>query len=118
MNIDTKEDHPFDNTKAKKWLQDMLRVGPVKVTFTKKDGETRVMTCTLEESTIPEEFRPKPLAEGQTPRKRSEDSISVWDLNANGWRSFIYRNITGISITVGDEDSDIVEGYEEPPNFD
>jgi hypothetical protein len=114
----TNNQHPFDTVEGRKWLQDMLRVGPMTVTFTKKDGETRVMKCTLEESAIPEEHRPKPLAEGQAPRKRSEDSISVWDLNANGWRSFIYKNVTGVSITVGDEDSDRVEGFESPPNFD
>lgn len=117
MNIQIEKEHPFDSEKARKWLRSMLAVGPTTVTFTKKDGETRVMTCTLQESAIPEEHRPKPLAEGQTPRKRSEDSISVWDINAQGWRSFIYKNIINISITLGDEHSERVEGYEKPPEI-
>jgi len=117
MEIVTKEEHPFDSDTGRQWLRDMLHMGPVTVTFTKKDGDTRVMNCTLEESAIPEEFRPKPLAEGQAPRKRSEDSLSVWDLNANGWRSFIYKNVTGVSFTVGSENADRVEGFEEPPKF-
>jgi hypothetical protein len=117
MEIVTKEEHPFDSEVGRNWLRDMLHMGPVTVTFTKKDGDTRVMKCTLEESAIPDEFRPKPLAEGQTPRKRSEDSISVWDMNANGWRSFIYKNVTGVSFTVGDDQSERVEGFEKPPEL-
>ncbi len=117
MNVLTNEEHPFDSTVGRDWLRDMLRMGPVTVTFTKKDGETRVMKCTLEESAIPEEFRPKPLAEGQEPRKRSEDSLSVWDLNANGWRSFIYRNVQGVSFSLGADGAERVEGFETPPNF-
>jgi len=117
MEIVTKEEHPFDSDTGRQWLRDMLHMGPVTVTFTKKDGDTRVMKCTLEESAIPNEFRPKPLAEGQAPRKRSEDSISVWDMNANGWRSFIYKNVTGVSFTIGDDQSERVEAYEKPPEL-
>lgn len=117
MNTQTTEPHPFDSDIGRNWLRDMLRMGPVTVTFTKKDGDTRVMQCTLEEAAIPEEHRPKPLAEGQTPRKRSDDSLSVWDLNANGWRSFIYRNVQGVSFTLGAEGAERVEGFENPPNF-
>ena len=100
MNVLTKEEHPFDTDAGRKWLRDMLHMGAVTVTFTKKDGDTRVMQCTLEEAAIPEQHRPKPLAEGQTPRKRSDDSISVWDTNANGWRSFIFANVTRVEFSV------------------
>lgn len=100
MNIMTKEEKPFETEDGCKWLQDMLRMGPVTVTFTKKDGETRVMTCTLEESTIPEQHRPKPLAEGQEQRKRSDANLSVWDINAEGWRSFILANVTRVEFSL------------------
>jgi hypothetical protein len=84
----------------------------------KKNGEERKMLCTLDEKLIPVEHLPKPLAEGVEPRKRSEESLSVWDLNANGWRSFIYKNVLNCSFTIGDDQSDRVEGYESPPKFD
>lgn len=100
MNIMTKEEKPFETEDGRKWLQDMLRMGLVTVTFTKKDGETRVMTCTLEESTIPEQHRPKPLAEGQEQRKRSDANLSVWDINAEGWRSFILANVTRVEFSL------------------
>jgi hypothetical protein len=98
MSIVTKEQQSFETAEGREWLQEMLRKGPVTVTFTKKDGESRVMTCTLEESVIPEQHRPKPLAEGQEQRKRSDANLSVWDLNAAGWRSFILANITDVKI--------------------
>lgn len=100
MKVLTKDEHPFDTDAGRTWLRDMLHMGAVTVTFTKKDGDTRVMFCTLEEAAIPEQHRPKPLAEGQTPRKRNDDSLSVWDLNANGWRSFIFANVTRVEFSL------------------
>ncbi len=100
MNIMTKEETPFETEAGRKWLQDMLRMGLVTVTFTKKDGETRVMTCTLSELEIPEEHRPKPLAEGQEPRKRSNANLSVWDVNAEGWRSFVLANVKRVEFSL------------------
>ena len=118
MNTNTIEPHPFDSEKGREWVKSMLRMGPGTVTFLKKNGEERKMLCTLSESLIPTEHLPKPLAEGTAPRKRSEDSLSVWDLNANGWRSFIYRNVLNFSFMLSDDQSDRVEGYEAPPKFD
>lgn len=100
MNILTKEERPFETEEGRKWLQDMLRMGPVTVTFTKKDGETRVMTCTLQEDAIPAEQRPKTLSEGQEQRKRSDANLSVWDMNAEGWRSFILANVTRVEFSL------------------
>lgn len=96
----TKEEQPFEAEQGRKWLQDMLRMGTVTVTFTKKDGETRVMTCTLQESSIPVQHRPKPLVEGQEQRKRSDANLSVWDVNAEGWRSFILANVTRVEFSL------------------
>ena len=118
MDINSNQPHPFDSEKARTWIRDMLKSGPGTVTFLKKNGEERNMLCTLDEKLIPVEHLPKPLAEGQEPRKRSDDSLSVWDLNANGWRSFIYRNVLNFSFTIGDDQSDRVEAYEAPPKFD
>lgn len=99
MNTMTKEEQQFETEEGRKLLHDMLRMGLVTVTFTKKDGDTRVMTCTLQESSIPEQHRPKPLAEGQEQRKRSDANLSVWDVNAEGWRSFILANVTSVKFS-------------------
>jgi hypothetical protein len=100
MNTVTKEEKTFETAEGRKWLQDMLRMGPVTITFTKKDGDERVMTCTLQEDAIPADQRPKPLAEGQEQRKRSDANLSVWDMNANGWRSFILANVTRVEFSL------------------
>lgn len=100
MNTVTKEEKTFETAEGRKWLQDMLRMGPVTVTFTKKDGDERVMTCTLHEDAIPADQRPKPLAEGHEQRKRSDANLSVWDMNAKGWRSFILANVTRVEFSL------------------
>lgn len=117
-NKDIEITQAFETDQARTWLREMLSIGPATVTFTKKNGETRVMTCTLSEKLIPTEFQSKPLAEGQEPRKRSTESLSVWDLNANGWRSFIYKNITSVSVILSEEHADRVEGVEQPISYD
>jgi hypothetical protein len=100
MNTLTNEEKQFETEAGRKWLQDMLHTGPVTVTFTKKDGDIRVMTCTLDESAIPEQHRPKPLTEGQEQRKRSDNNLSVWDINAEGWRSFILANVIKVEFSL------------------
>jgi hypothetical protein len=95
----TKEETQFETEEGRKWLQKQLQIGTVTVTFTKKDGETRVMTCTLDDSAIPEQYRPKPLTEGQEQRKRSDSNLSVWDVNAEGWRSFILANVIQVEFS-------------------
>ena len=59
-----------------------LRARNCRVIFTKTNGEERDMTCTLVEDTIPDANKPKVGAE------YNQEVIRVWDVNAEGWRSF------------------------------
>lgn len=61
-----------------------LRTGVATVTFLKVDGTKRVMECTLEPSYLPEEFRNR----GAVLTETAGNHISVWDVQASGWRSF------------------------------
>jgi hypothetical protein len=79
-------------------LKSQLNEGLVTVTFTQKNGEQRIMTCTLSADIIPHDQLPKPIAEGAESRKRDPNSLSVWDVNAEGWRSFIWQNITDVQV--------------------
>lgn len=81
----------FGTADEKKWLKGLLRDSVVLVDFVKKDGSTRKMMCTLSESKIPKEFAPK----GST-KTVSDESLAVFDIEANGWRSFRYDSITRI----------------------
>lgn len=82
----------FGSKKEKDWLKGILRSGNVTVEFVKKDGSARTMLCTLSESAIPSEFTPK----GST-KAQSDESLAVFDVEAQGWRSFRYDSITKIS---------------------
>lgn len=70
-------------------LRTALGKGLVTVTFTKKDGETRTMTCTTKMSEIPDENHPK----GKV-TNLADDLFRVYDVDAKGWRSFHYDQVT------------------------
>ena len=61
-----------------------LSEGKVSVTFTKLNGEERVMVCTKQFDLIPEEHR----AKSDKPHKQSDEVIPVFDLDKQAWRSF------------------------------
>lgn len=92
MKFNMKLDDPEWETFAK-WIKDMLHVGPVKVTFTKKDGTERIMNCTLQPEALPK----VEVKEDKEPRKKNTDSIAVFDLDNQAWRSFIIKNVKSVS---------------------
>ena len=71
-------------------LKETLRKETLVVTFNKLDGDERVMTCTKSFDVIPEESRHK------TDKDSKAGTVTVWDLNAKGWRSFRYDRITKV----------------------
>ena len=105
-----------------KWLKSHLAAGKVTVTFTKKDGEERVMECTTSPSLVP----PTPLKEAiedhlaqlqhlsntdnpidfpkpKREKKKNDDVCSVYALDVNAWRSFRWDSIKTVSFTFGEE---------------
>lgn len=73
---------------SKDELKQLLIHNTVKVTFTKKDGTDRTMTCTLQEGiAIPHE---KTTDRVKQPK---DDLLPVWDIEANGWRTITVPNI-------------------------
>ena len=77
------------------FLINELRNGNVKVTFTKLDGTERVMLCTLQESVVvPYERKTERV------KQVNEDTLPVWDLDNDAWRSFKLSSITGIETGV------------------
>lgn len=75
-------------------LIEQLSTSTCRVIFTKVNGEERDMTCTLQESVVPQIVKAKT---DTTPRKVNEESLSVWDVKAEGWRSFRLANVTSFS---------------------
>jgi hypothetical protein len=76
----------FDKYELKEILSNTVST----VVFTKVDGTERELKCTL----LPEYLPAKPVVEGQQlltealPRKENPDTLAVWDMESNGWRSF------------------------------
>ena len=63
-------------------LKSDLREWVMTVFFEKKDGSMRTMRCTLASQHLPV------VEKKESTRKENPDTISVWDLDNNGWRSF------------------------------
>ncbi len=78
----------FDKDEVRTKLHGGIR----QVVFTKKDGTERKMMCTLSESIIPQEHKPK----GESTHKQSDEAIAVWDVEKEGWRSFRYDSIISV----------------------
>jgi len=76
------------------WLVGMLQTGPVTVTFNKKDGTERVMNCSLQTELLPVQE----LKEGAKEKKENTNIIGVYDLDAQGWRSFTVKNVTNVTL--------------------
>ena len=96
MNITT-EWSEKDWDKFSTWLKDMLKIDVATVTFTKKDGTERIMKCTLH----PEQLPSVSMTEGKKERKVNNDVLAVYDVEAQGWRSFTIKSITKVNFTIG-----------------
>ena len=67
-----------------------LQKQAMKITFTKVNGEERVMDCTLQEHMLPET--------NESNRKQNEEVLPVFDINKGEWRSFRLDSVTNIEI--------------------
>ena len=82
---------------TKEELKLLLSQNVLTVDFTKLDGDKRVMTCTLREDIKPAATKADPLSQKKV-REVSDAVVSVWDVNAKGWRSFRYDRINAVNI--------------------
>jgi hypothetical protein len=90
-----KSEKEFEEFKT--WTKGLLHDDNVKslcVTFTKKDGTTREMQCTLVEGRIPSDKTPKAEGTGGT---SSDSAIRVFDTEKSEWRSFRWDSVTKVS---------------------
>ena len=75
---------------------DDLRAKEMVVHFTKKNGEERIMTCTLRPDFIPQDSMPKGTTKKEPKPLSEQTACSVYDVQAKGWRSFLWDNVTEI----------------------
>jgi hypothetical protein len=72
----------------------LMKEGVVTVEFTKVNGEYRKMEATLQSDKMPEVVAE---IEEKAPKKKSDTSLSVWDVNAEGWRSFRWDKLQTVN---------------------
>ena len=81
------------------WFTGVIRNERVNVCFIKADGTERWLHCSLHPDLIPADKLQK---EEAAPRKRSEDALSVWDIDKQDWRSFRFDRVKQFSFNLGD----------------
>ena len=78
--------HPIERST----LATMLTESVQTITFNKVNGDQRVMNCTLMSKYLPAPATTEPS------KKVNEEVLSVWDVDAQGYRSFRMNNITNV----------------------
>jgi hypothetical protein len=90
----------FSDVKTRNWLKDLLKSEVVTLTFTKKNGKQREMVATLSEARIPKSEK---STESAGTRKYSDEAQPVYDIEAEGWRSFRWDSLSKLEFSIGDE---------------
>ena len=77
---------------SKEVLRNTLKSNIVQVTFTKIDGSTRVMNCTLSEKFLPS------TSSNAENKKVNDNVFNVWDTDVNNWRAFRYDSVNNTEV--------------------
>jgi hypothetical protein len=77
-------------------LKNLLRESTLTVCFNKKDGTVRTMQCTLNPDILPVVDKQEG-DEVKKEKKQNDESIAVWDLEKNTWRSFRFDSVVSYS---------------------
>ncbi len=72
----------------------LLHKETVDVEFVKKDGTTRIMTCTLREDVLPQQIDVEEHVQKKTP---NPDILAVFDVINQGWRSFRWDGLKKVN---------------------
>lgn len=90
------------NENTREQLITLLKSGQTEVTFIKVNGETRTMLCTLDPSLLPA----KEASETNTPKKEKKvslETIAVWCLDKQEWRSFRVDSVISVRAQNADQ---------------
>jgi len=90
------------------WVKSLLHVTEVTVEFTKADGTVREMRCTLNPDKLPPVPAPTGPVDGivkESKQRKAPDpeSIRVFDLDKNEWRSFRFDRLQKVGASISFE---------------
>lgn len=74
-------------------MLDLLKENVCAVTFTKVDGEQRIMPCTLRPDLLPRIEKAPAVV-----RPQNAEVISAWCTDKSSWRSFRIANVHSIRV--------------------
>ena len=77
---------------TKEDVQNQLHQGICQVSFTKVNGEERIMRCTLKEDLLPAQIDLEEAIQKKS-KKFNPDVYAVYDVVAEGWRSFRWDSL-------------------------
>lgn len=77
-----------------------LKENVIEVTFTKVNGDQRIMRCTLLTTHLPPATNMLQLEE-EHKKKQNENVIAAWDVQSGGWRSFRVDSVTYVQVIDG-----------------
>ena len=92
---------------TKEELYKLLQNNIVEVTFTKLNGDERVMPCTLYEGMLPPAKKDDPITQKKV-REVSDKVIAVWAIESKGFRSFRYDRVKSVKVTTVLQHSDFL----------
>lgn len=72
-------------------MREIIRNEIVEVIFTKKDGSERKMLCSTMSDIIPD-------MSGSKLSKPNDGIVTVWDIEADGWRSFRFDSVIDFKV--------------------
>lgn len=81
-------------------IKNILRSQVATVVFLKSNGERREMKCTLNMDHVP----PSQWPRGKLAEDSNTDLVRVYDTQAQGWRSFNFRNFISIEFLAANGD--------------
>jgi hypothetical protein len=90
------------------WVRSLLQITAVTVEFVKADGTVREMRCTLDSSRIPPPSVVTGPVDGivkESKQRKAPDpeSIRVFDLDKNEWRSFRFDRLQKVGAEISFE---------------
>jgi hypothetical protein len=92
------------NTITPEALRTLLLENECIVEFTKVNGETRSMPCTLKAELVPDPIPAPHFTNTDNPidfpkvKKENPDVMNVWCLDKNEWRSFRIANVISAKV--------------------
>jgi|TARA_R110002074_G_scaffold87626_1_gene193423 hypothetical protein len=98
MNITVKETvAALKGIPTREALMETLHKEVVEVTFTKLNGETRTMPCTLIPAFLPTAKKDDPMSQKKI-REITDKVVAAWAIQSKGFRSFRYDRVTKVEV--------------------